>query len=164
MSTFASFYAAVKAKLDVSTVLAAALTEGAIQADHVRLERYLCISKDGPYQHDAQLDEGPNIYMIPGSYEYLPMTMQHAKGDAVVEAEIHSRIDNESAANITTHITLVDDLCTELMQGADGTGGAASWLSAIGLRLRIATSQSEQLSMTEIRTKIKIKAQLLPVV
>ena len=65
MSNFSSFYAATKTKLDNSAVLAAALDPAATQADHVRLERYACISKDGPLNHDAQLALGPNIYQEP---------------------------------------------------------------------------------------------------
>lgn len=161
MSTFSSYYSATKTKLDNSTILAAALDPSATQADHVRLERYACISKDGPANHDAQLALGPNIYLIPREYEYNPLTEQHGRGDAELEMDVHSRTDN-TASSVQTHIALVDNLCVELMTAADGTGGATSWLYNVGGKLRCYVAQPEQLSRTEIRTKVRLRANLLP--
>lgn len=164
MSTFSDYYAAVKARLDISTVLAAALDPSATQADHVRLERYACISKSGPANHDAQLDLGPNIYLIPGAYEYSPRSEQHGRGEANVEMDVHWRLDNTSVTDMKNFVAFVDDLCVELMTGSDGTGGATSWLSPVGGKLRCFVSQQEQLSMTEIRAKVRLRAMILPVV
>jgi len=165
MANYGSYYLAVKGWLDISTVLAAALDPSATQADHVRLERYSCISKDGPLNHDAQLDLGPNIYLIPSSCEYSSVTEQHGKDEAFLEMDVHSRVINAPAAATTfvSHIRLVDDLCVAMMHGADGTGGTSSWLSPYGIKLRCSSAMPEQLSMTECRTKVKIRAQLLPV-
>jgi len=162
MANFSDFYTAAYAKIIASSTLDAAIDDA--PTNHVRQERYVLVSKDGPANHDAYLDHGPLIYLIPSSCEYAPLTADHEKTEAILEADIHSRVANTVAATFTDHVAFVDDLCIELMHLADGTGGAASWLSGIGVKLRCSSSQVEQLGMTECRTKVRLKAQLLGVV
>ena len=163
MSNFATFLTTTKAKLVASTTLDGAIDDSAPE-NHVRLERYVCISKDGPLNHDALLVHGPLLYLIPAMCDYTPMTMQHAKDEGVLEIDIHSRVSNTTESDFTKHVTFVDNLCVELMTGADGTGGTSSWLSATGIKLRCSSAMPEQLSMTEIRTKVRLKVLLLPAV
>jgi len=162
MANYSQFYSALNSKLLASTTLAAAITDD--PTNHVRRERYACISKDGPKDHDLYLNAGPILYIIPSSCDYQPLTEQNAKNEGVLEMDVHSRVANATITTFTDHIAFVDDLVVELMQGADGTGGTPSWLSGKGIRLRASLESPEQLAMTEYRTKVKFRATLLPAV
>lgn len=163
MSNFATFLTTTKAKLIASTTLDLAIDDSAPDT-HVRVERYACISKDGPLNHDALLGHGPLLYLIPASCDYSPMTSEHMKDEGVLEVDVHSRVVNATEATFITHITFVDNLIDELMTGADGTGGTFSWLSGVGVNLRCSSAMPEQISLTEIRTKVKLKVRLLAAV
>jgi len=161
MANFSEFYTIVTNKLLVSTTLAAVITDAI--ANHVRQERYVCISKDGPLNHDLYLTNGPIVYLIPANCEYNPMTEEGGRTEGVLLMDVHSRVINLTASTFVSHIQFVDDLIVELMAGADGTGGTSSWLTtARGLKLRFSSETPEQLSPTEYRTKVKIRATLIP--
>jgi len=162
MANFSDFYTATHNTIRDSTTLDAVIDDAA--ANHVRQERYVLISKNGPADHDSILEHGPIVYLIPASCEYAPLTADHEKTEGILEMDVHHRVVNATAATFVTHVKFVDDLCIELMKKADGTGGTSSWLSGIGVKLRCSSSQVEQLGMTECRTKVRLKAQLLGVV
>ena len=163
MAVFSSFYVVLKNRLLVSPALTAALIAPAVIADHIICQRFR-LGDPGDGGHVKNLLLGPMLYMIPSSYEYAPMTENHGKGDGIIDIEVHTNYTNANLASMISHVKLVDDICVELMTGADGAGGSASWISPYGVRLRLTTMQCDQLSLSELRTKIKVKAQLLPAV
>jgi hypothetical protein len=163
MSTYSNYFIALNSKLLASPAITAALIPPAVIADHIVPKRFR-LGDPGDDSYTTNIQLGPMLYMIPSSYDYTPMTADHGKGDAIIEVEVHTHYVNANLASMIAHIKLVDDICVELMTGADGTGGSTSWLSPYGIRLRITTMQCDQLSLTELRTKIKVKAQLLPAV
>jgi len=162
VANYSDFYTAAHNMIRDSDTLDAVIDDA--PANHVRQERYVLISKDGPLNHDAYLEHGPLVYLIPSSCEYAPMTADHEKTEAILEMDVHHRVVNATAATFVTHVKFVDDLCIELMKKADGTGGTGSWLSGIGIKFRCSSAQVEQLGLTECRTKVRLKAQLLGVV
>jgi len=157
------FFDAVASRIISSTALSAKLgTEAA--ANHVIYRRFRRGSEDSGHAQRVLL--APMIYIWPGSSSWSPMTENNGRVESTVNVTV-VQSSKDSGATFGGVLEFADQLVTELMQKADGTGGNSSFLSGIGfnLRARIETpAEDGNAGQPEVRLNIVFTDTLIPAV
>jgi len=140
-----------------SAALDAAVASGT-PSNHVRLGREIEKAGDSPTRAEL-IAVGPVIEIIPQPCEFAPHTEQHAAGELRATVVIHQAYDQSDSATLIAQINFLDALRQELLQGADGTGGAASWLDRGGnVRIAVDGPHDSGQPVDELITEMTVTA------
>jgi hypothetical protein len=131
--TYTAYAYAVFSKIAGSSALAAKVTDG-LPAVHVKLGRYIHTDADAA---DALLEFGPVHYVMPAAGHWSPHSMDSSKGELAVAVTILETFDQSASADLLTHLRYIDALRKEILTGADGTGGSASWTPGGSVRINV---------------------------
>lgn len=156
VGTYATFIQALRDAVKNSAALAAKITDG-LPAAHVKLGR--AVNTDsGSTAHAAIIAAGPVIYVRPAPESWSPRNEDTALGELAAEITICEAFDQSGSDDLLTALNFVDALRQELLSGADGTGGSASWAAGGGnVRIGVDGPHGNE-GYNEVHTHLRITA------
>jgi hypothetical protein len=160
MGVYSNLLDSTRTAIIGSATLNAWLSGTAVAADHVQFQRFK-LGEPVTNIYPLLTGEGPIVFVSATGCEYKPLTPDSAELDCAIELDIVTGCS--TSQQYLDACKIANDLAIELMQKADGTTPANSWMHyASGVDLRISMEKPQPMPSSKISCGMKLRAKLHP--